>query len=77
MHSIAQDPINGTTMVMHLGNAYTAAGDREHALEQLEMLARIPSDINYGELRFNPEWDNLRGDPRFEKLIASLRTVGM
>jgi hypothetical protein len=41
-------------------------------LEQLEMLARIPSDINYGELRFNPEWDSLRGDPRFDKLVAML-----
>jgi tetratricopeptide (TPR) repeat protein len=72
MHPIAQDPINGTTMVVHLAKAYAAAGDHDQALEQLEMLAKIPSDISYGELRFNPAWDPLRGDPRFERLIASL-----
>jgi predicted Zn-dependent protease len=72
MHPIAQDPINGTTMVLRLAEAYTAAGDRDRAIEQLEMLAKIPSDINYGGLRFNPAWDSLRGEPRFEKIIASL-----
>jgi hypothetical protein len=73
MHPIAQDPINGTTMVVHLAKAYAAAGDRDRALEQLEMLAKIPSDISYGELRFSPDWESLRGDPRFEKIEASLK----
>lgn len=59
-------------MVVHLAKAYAAAGERDHALEQLEILAKIPSDISYGELRFNPAWDSLRGEPRFEKIIASL-----
>jgi serine/threonine-protein kinase len=75
MHSIAHDPINGTSMVINLAIAYAAAGEREHALEQLEMLAKIPSEISYGELRFNPAWDSLRGDPRFEKIVASLATM--
>jgi len=26
----------------------------------------------YGDLRFNPCWDSLRGDPRFEKMVADL-----
>jgi hypothetical protein len=26
----------------------------------------------YGELRLHPRWDPLRGDPRFEKFVASL-----
>jgi TolB-like protein/Tfp pilus assembly protein PilF len=72
MHPIAQDPINGTTMIGHLARAYATAGDRDHAIEQLEMLAKIPSDISYGELRFNPCWDSLRGDSRFEKMVANL-----
>ena len=72
MHPIAQDPINGTTMVLYLAKAYTAAGDRDRALDQLELLTKIPSDINYGELRFSPAWDPLREEPRFEKIIALL-----
>ncbi len=72
MHPIARDPINGTAIAVCLAKAYASAGDRDLTLEQLEMLAKIPSDISYGELRFNPAWDSLRGDPRFEKIVASL-----
>lgn len=76
MHPLAGDPINGPTMLVRLAKAYTAAGERDRALEQLEMLARIPSDISYGELRFNPEWDPLRDDVRFEKIVAALKPNG-
>jgi serine/threonine-protein kinase len=48
------------------------AGERELALEQLEVVARIPGGPSYGDLRLNPMWDPLRGDPRFEKIVASL-----
>jgi TolB-like protein/tRNA A-37 threonylcarbamoyl transferase component Bud32 len=48
------------------------AGERELALEHLEVVARIPGGPSYGDLRLNPMWDPLRGDPRFEKIVASL-----
>ena len=48
------------------------AGERELALEQLEVLAKIPGGPSYGRLRLDPEWDPLRGDPRFEQIVASL-----
>src|SRR5437868_8052139 len=41
------------------------AGERELALEHLEVVARIPGGPSYGDLRLNPMWDPLRGDPRF------------
>jgi hypothetical protein len=47
-------------------------GERELALEQLEALSKIPGFHTYGDLRLNPMWDPLRGDPRFEKIVASL-----
>src|SRR6266481_1958295 len=48
------------------------AGEREMALEQLEALAKTPGGPGYGGLRLSPMWDPLRGDPRFEKIVASL-----
>src|SRR5437764_2284405 len=48
------------------------AGERELALEHLEVVARIPGGPSYGDLRLSPMWDPLRGDPRFEKIVASL-----
>jgi len=47
-------------------------GERELALEQLEALTKTPGSYTYGNLRLSPLWDPLRGDPRFEKIVASL-----
>jgi cell wall assembly regulator SMI1 len=32
----------------------------------------MPTLISYGELKLHPWWDPLRGDPRFEEIVASL-----
>jgi tetratricopeptide (TPR) repeat protein len=48
-------------------------GEKELAFQELEALAQVSRNaISYGRLKFNPEWDSLRGDPRFEKIVASL-----
>ena len=47
-------------------------GERELALGQLEAFAKTPGYHTYGNLRLSPMWDPLRGDPRFEKIVASL-----
>jgi TolB-like protein len=49
-----------------------SVGERELALEQLEAVTKIPGGPSYGALRLDPMWDPLRGDPRFEKIVASL-----
>jgi len=36
------------------------------------MATRIPGYLSYGQLRLHPYWDSLRGDPRFDKIVASL-----
>jgi TolB-like protein/class 3 adenylate cyclase len=50
------------------------AGEKDLALKQLAVCAQnYPSGrMSYGDLKLNPEWDSLRGDPRFEKIVASL-----
>jgi hypothetical protein len=58
---------------------YAWTGERDRALEQLEIVARIPAGPagpTYGDLKFNPCWDSLRGDPRFDKIVASLAPKG-
>jgi hypothetical protein len=47
-------------------------GERELALGQLEAFTKAPGSHTYGNLRLSPLWDPLRGDPRFEKIVASL-----
>ena len=45
------------------------------ALEQLEIVATIPADPSYGDLKFNPCWDSLRGDKRFDKIVAAAKAA--
>jgi tetratricopeptide (TPR) repeat protein len=47
-------------------------GERELAFGQLEALVKTPGAHTYGNFRLSPLWDPLRGDPRFEKIVASL-----
>jgi len=51
-------------------------GERDLAIEQLKTLAIIPGGVSYGDIRLNLYWDSLRGDPRFEKIVASLAPKG-
>jgi len=45
------------------------------AIEQLEILAKIPREPSYGDLRFNPRWDSLRSDKRFDKIVAAAKAA--
>ncbi len=69
---VTKDAINGALLIKYLAVIYAWTGEKDRALDQLEIAARIPCDVNYGQLRLHPFWDSLRGDPRFEKIVASL-----
>jgi hypothetical protein len=47
-------------------------GQKDLACEQLTIATRLPGPLSYGQLKLLPYWDPLRGDPRFEKIVASL-----
>ena len=67
-----KDSINGSHLVMYLAIIYACTGEKDLAVSQIDELLRKPGDGSYGDFRLNPFWDPLRGDPRFEKLVASL-----
>ena len=69
---VTQDSITGALLAEQLAVIYAWTGEKDLALEQLAIVARVPGDLNYGSLRLHPYWDPLRGDPRFEQLVASL-----
>jgi len=68
----AKDAISGVLLMSGLARIYALTGEKDLALEQLDVVSKRPSGPTYGELRLDPEWDSLRGDPRFEKIVASL-----
>ena len=73
---IAKDSLNGPTLVANLALVYAWTGERDRALEQLEKIATLPGyGPTYGDLRFNPCWDDLRSDPRFDKIVPAAKAA--
>jgi TolB-like protein/class 3 adenylate cyclase/Tfp pilus assembly protein PilF len=69
---VQRDPINGIAMVKYLAMIAAWAGEKDLACEQLAVAIHPPSRLTYGQLKLLPFWDPLRGDPCFEKIVASL-----
>lgn len=69
---VAKDSLNGAHMIEYLAMIAAWVGDNDLACEQLAVATRLPGSLSYGQLKLLPQWDSLRVDPRFEKIIASL-----
>ncbi len=69
---IEEDAINGQAMNQYFAMIAAWAGEKELACEQLIAAMRRPNSLSYGQLKLLPFWDPLRGDPRFEKIVASI-----
>jgi len=69
---VQKDAINGPLMIKYLAMIAAWVGDNNLACQQLAIAVRPPSTVSYGQLKLLPYWDPLRGDPRFEKIVASL-----
>jgi len=69
---VEKDSVNGVHMMKYLAMIAVWVGEKDLAFEQLATAARYPGDLSCGQLKLMPWWDPLRGDPRFEKIVASL-----
>jgi TolB-like protein/Tfp pilus assembly protein PilF len=72
---IEKDVTNGSRVLQYFAITAAWAGEKELALQQLETGLRAPNAslmLSYGALKLHPLWDPLRGDPRFEQIVASL-----
>ena|SRR5579859_111913 len=49
---------------------YLLVGEPEKALDQLESLLKMPYFLSPGWLRIDPTFASLKGNPRFERLVA-------
>ena len=72
---VEKDAINGSRMIQYLALITAWAGDKDSAVQQLELGLRAPFGspmLSYGMLKRMPFWEPLRDDPRFEKIVADL-----
>jgi tetratricopeptide (TPR) repeat protein len=67
---IARDFSYGPYLQHQLARIYLLVGEPEKALDRLEPLLKIPYVLTPGWLRIDPTFAPLKGNPRFERLIA-------
>jgi serine/threonine protein kinase/tetratricopeptide (TPR) repeat protein len=72
LRPITKDALEGPDILYFYAAICAQVGERNLAIEQLKTLAQMPAGASYGELRLDPFWDPLRGDPRFDKIVAFL-----
>lgn len=72
---VEKDAVNGPLVVSYLALIAAWAGEKDLALQRLDQALRLnPGGLgltSYGWLKLGPFWDPLRGDPRFEAMVAS------
>ena len=70
---LSQDVLGGSLYLGQLAAVEAKVGETESALSHLEQLLAAPAGwvVSAASLRFDPAWDSLRKDSRFQKLITA------
>ena len=68
---LATHSVNGPHLIEFSG---AWRGEKVLACEHMEKARGLSGSglLTYGQLKLLPQWNPLRGDPRFEKIVASL-----
>ena len=72
---VQKDSLNGSQMLVYFAIIAAWAGEKDTALQYLAADGQSQGGYivaTYGALKLLPFWDPLRGDPRFEQIVASL-----
>jgi TolB-like protein/Tfp pilus assembly protein PilF len=69
---LSRDAVDAPAFITNLAIVYAWTGEKDLAFEQLVVSTRIPNGVTYGDLKLNPQWDVLRGDPRLEALLVKM-----
>jgi TolB-like protein/tetratricopeptide (TPR) repeat protein len=68
---IEKDGVDGSAFAVNLAQIYAWTGNKDLAIERIAAVERAPNYLTYGMLKLHPAWDDLRGDPSFEQIVAS------
>jgi TolB-like protein len=76
LRPIAKDAVDGATVLTALAMIYAWTGEPDLALQQLSALSKVPGGPDYGQLRYDPAWNALRGDARFVAIVEAAQHFG-
>jgi tetratricopeptide (TPR) repeat protein len=66
----SKDAYFGVWLLNDLAQIYVMVGEFDLALPIIQHSLATPAGLFAGDLRFDPVWDPIRGDPRFQNLLA-------
>ncbi len=62
-----RDAVDGPVFRTDLAAIYAQTGEPDLALDELDRVLAEPAVLSEAELRLDPIWDPLRGEPRFRQ----------
>jgi TolB-like protein/Tfp pilus assembly protein PilF len=68
----SKDAIDGINLAVNLAQIYAWTNEKELSIQEIAGIERVPNNLSYGLLKLHPNWDALRGEAEFEKIVASL-----
>ena len=68
---VSRDGYNGPYFQHVLARIYTVTGEQGKAIDVLESLLKVPYFISRDWLRIDPNFASLKGNPRFDRLLAA------
>ncbi|MHC4324801.1 MAG: tetratricopeptide repeat protein, partial [Planctomycetota bacterium] len=66
---VSKEAWRGTFRIEDLARIYVMVGEFDAAIEKLEFLLSVPSELSVPLLKLDPAWNPLRDHPRFKKLV--------
>lgn len=66
------DAIDGPILNGLHADVYALTNQTDQAFQVLDVSIKTPRGVSYGDLKLDPDFDSLRADPRFTKLLAEL-----
>jgi len=67
---LSHNALDAPAQILVLAEVYAQLGEGEAALEQLAKVVQLPAGPDYGRLKFDPVWDGLRTDPKFQQIMV-------
>ncbi len=68
---VEKEAWRGSFRLMELSQIYMMTGEQDKAIDLLERLLSVPSEISVVWLKIDPSWNSLRGNKRFQKLVGN------
>ncbi len=68
---VEKEAWRGSYRLIHLAQIYTMTGDHDKAIDVLERLLVLPSDLSARWISIDPQWKPLRNNKRFQALVDS------